>query len=68
MQRLITRVTVLARTRQLRTIQRLASSARSELTGVDVTVADDSVVLSGRNVLRKWLSDSSMRFLGRSWS
>jgi hypothetical protein len=54
--------------RQRKRIELLAQQVRTDVAGVTATVEQDRLVLSGRGLRRRWLSESALRFaseLGR---
>jgi hypothetical protein len=53
----------IARAAQRRRLQQIAAGLRGR--GVTVEVAADSVVIRGRRLVQRWLSDPLLRFAGR---
>lgn len=56
------RVERLARAKQQTRLRSLAESLRSVARGISVEADGTAVVLRGRGLLRRWLSDSALRF------
>ena len=66
MKRLEARVAQLARAEQRRRLDRMAERLQ-EMFGSDRVVQSDSeVAISGRGVIRRWLTEPALRFIGRS--
>jgi hypothetical protein len=60
---LLVRAETLARAAQRRRLQQIAAGLRGS--GVAVETTADSVVIRGRRLVQRWLSDPLLRFAGR---
>lgn len=65
MQRLLERGLALAADARARTIERIAGQLRDQVRGTSVEIASGSIVLRGRHLLSRWISDPALRFA--SW-
>ena len=64
MNQLLERGEAIARDAQRRTAERVAQELRAELATGSVQVDGASVIVSGRGIMKRWLADASLRFLG----
>ena len=64
MEKLMARGEQLARDAQAKQADRFAEGLRILLGSAAVTVEDAQVLVSGRGVIKRWLFDPSLRFLG----
>ena len=64
MDKLIDRAVEIARAKQRKRIERIASDLRDR--GISPAVGSDSVSWRGAAAARKWLSDPLLRFAGRT--
>ena len=58
------RLAELVRAEQQRRIARVASSLRAMLHGAHIETDGDRVVVGGRGILQRWLTDPALRFIG----
>jgi hypothetical protein len=65
MSRLSARAGDIARDRQQRLIGRTADEVKQSLPGATVEVDGSRVLVSERGLMKRWLADPSLRFLGR---
>ena len=65
MDRLMKRAEELARAAQQRKVASVAETLRAMLGAIVVQAEDAQVVVSGRGLMKRWLVDPSLRFLGR---
>jgi hypothetical protein len=52
----------LAAAAKARTIDRLAADLRADVPGIKVDAGSDRIVVRGRGLLQRWLSDPALRF------
>ena len=64
METLISRGEKLARDAQSVEVRRLARGLRALFGSAAVTVEEAQVLVSGRGIIKRWLLDLSLRFLG----
>jgi len=64
MNKLLERGEEIARDAQRRSAERVAARLRAELGAGSVQVEAASVIASGRGIMKRWLLDPSLRFLG----
>lgn len=62
--RFVERAEAVARKRQRRRIERILSAIEDRASGVSAEATASTIVLSGRGLVRRWLSDPSLRFTG----
>jgi hypothetical protein len=66
MSALLARAEAMARTAQLRRLERIAAAVRSA--GLAAEIELDTVVIRGRRLVQQWLGDPLLRFIGRNGS
>ena len=64
MARLMMRAERIARDAEERKVNEIADRLRELLVGATITVEDMRVIVSGRGLLKRWLSDPGLRFFG----
>lgn len=64
MEKLVQRGEEIAREAQARELGRVAEQLRTLFGGASVDVEDAQVIASGKGMMRRWLSDPRLRFLG----
>jgi hypothetical protein len=64
MEKLLASGAALARVAEERHIEALESRLPGELRGVQVERAPGQVILKGRSLLRRWIADPAIRFIG----
>ena len=65
MKRLQLRADQLARVQQRRQLERMKQAAGESLVGVSAEVEGNLLVLRGRGLVRRWLADPALRWIGR---
>jgi hypothetical protein len=63
MERLMQRAEDLVMTAQRRQVAKLAAAVKSMLGSSMVQIEDSNVILGGRGLLKRWLTDPGLRFL-----
>lgn len=64
MKRLQERAQEVARRKQRLRVERLVAALEAKVSGVAVEATNSGVILSGRGLVRRWLSDPALRFAG----
>lgn len=64
MEKLIARGEEIARQAQERRVQQAAGRLRSLFGSASVDAADASLIVTGRGLIKRWLIDPDVRFLG----
>lgn len=64
MMKLQMRAEQLARAEQRRRIAKLARGYREQMPGASIVAEAAALVIEGRGVLRRWLTNPSIRFIG----
>jgi len=64
MNKLLERGEQIARDAQQRTAQHVGQQLRAELGTGSVQIGAANVIVSGRGMVKRWLADPSLRFLG----
>lgn len=67
MKALIQRADAIAQRARAKTAAKLAGSIRAAVRGVQVEAEPSAVVLSGRGLMRRWLTDPALRFAAGGW-
>lgn len=65
MGKLVSRGETLARAAQVRRIQGICDRLKEVVRGVAIGTDEARVIVSGRGLLKRWLSDPALRFLSR---
>ena len=66
MARLLRRADELARARQRRGVGQVAEQIRELLGSASIDVEESRIIVSGRGLLKRWLSDPRLRFMSGS--
>ena len=65
MEKLVERGEEIARAAQARAVQSVAQQLGAVLRGASIDVEDAQVLVGGRGIIARWLSDPRLRFLSR---
>ena len=64
MERLVRRVEDIARKQQRETVARAAEQVKAILGSASIAVEEGRILVRGRGIIKRWLIDPSLRFLG----